>query len=158
MRKFSVGLGLVVLLASGCGPEPIYSETFAVEREGGWLASDVKSFNFEVEDTLRQHEFFIDLRHDQDYPFSNLYLFVDFEFPNGRVRRDTVLCELADARGVWQGTGTGPIVDHRIGIQTHTAFPISGAYEVNIAHAMRRDPLPGIQDVGFRLELTPGQD
>ena len=158
MRKFSVGLGLAVLLASGCGLEPIYSETFAVETEGGWSATDVKTFQFEVEDTLRQHEFFIDLRHDQDYPFSNLYLFVDFEFPNGRVRRDTVLCELADARGVWHGTGTGPLVDHRIGIQTHTAFPLSGAYEVNIQHAMRRDPLPGIRDVGFRLELTPGQD
>jgi gliding motility-associated lipoprotein GldH len=158
MRKLWLIGVLASVLATGCGPESVYSETHAIETEGGWLASDVKAFNFLVDDTVRQHEFFIDLRHDQDYPFSNLYLFVDFEFPNGRVRRDTVLCELADARGVWQGTGTGPIVDHRIGIQTHTAFPISGAYEVNIAHAMRRDPLPGIQDVGFRLELTPGQD
>lgn len=158
MRNLWFVGGLAAFLASGCGPESVYSETHAIETDGGWQADDVKSFDFQVEDTIRQHEFFIDLRHDQDYPFSNLYLFVDFEFPNGRVRRDTVLCELADSRGVWQGTGTGPIVDHRIGIQTHTAFPISGTYEVNIAHAMRRDPLPGIQDVGFRLELTPGQD
>lgn len=157
VRQLAVGFVLGLFAWTGCGPEPIFADSQAIESPDGWSASDVKTFAFDVTDTLTQHEFFIDLRHDQTYPFSNLYLFVDFSFPNGRTRRDTVLCELADERGVWYGTGSGPVVDHRIGFLTATAFPISGAYEIEVAHAMRRDPLPGVLDVGFRLELSPGQ-
>jgi len=146
---------LVLVGLSGCGPDPVYAETREVDAELGWSSTNVQSFQFAVADTLQKHEFFIDLRHDQTYPFSNLYLFVDYTFPNGRSRQDTVLCELADSRGTWLGTGSGPIVDHRIGVQTQTAFPLVGNYEVTIAHAMRKDPLPGILDVGFRLEKSP---
>lgn len=159
LNRLGVVLGVVAGLLgwTGCGPEPIFAESRPIETEGGWSASDVKTFRFDITDTLSKHEFFIDLRHDQIYPFSNLYLFVDFDFPNGRQRRDTVLCELADARGAWLGTGSGPVVDHRIGFLSATAFPLSGAYEISVAHAMRRDPLPGVLDVGFRLERSPGQ-
>jgi gliding motility-associated lipoprotein GldH len=159
LNRLGVVLGVVAGLLgwTGCGPEPIFAESKPIETEGGWSASDVKTFRFDITDTLSKHEFFIDLRHDQTYPFSNLYLFVDFDFPNGRQRRDTVLCELADARGAWLGTGSGPVVDHRIGFLSATAFPLSGAYEISVAHAMRRDPLPGVLDVGFRLERSPGQ-
>jgi gliding motility-associated lipoprotein GldH len=156
-------LGVILVMVAGllgwtgCGPEPIFAESRPIETEAGWSASDVKTFRFDITDTLSKHEFFIDLRHDQTYPFSNLYLFVDFDFPNGRQRRDTVLCELADARGAWLGTGSGPVVDHRIGFLSATAFPLSGAYEISVAHAMRRDPLPGLLDVGFRLERSPGK-
>jgi gliding motility-associated lipoprotein GldH len=146
-------LGLVSL--TGCGPDSVFAETREVNSELGWYAADVQSFQFDIADTLQKHEFFIDLRHDQTYPFSNLYLFVDYTFPNGRSRQDTILCELADSRGDWLGTGSGPIVDHRIGVQSQTAFPLVGNYVITIAHAMRENPLPGMLDVGFRLEKSP---
>ncbi len=121
----------------------------------GWQSEDAAVFEWQVVDTLERYDFFVDLRHDQQYPFSNIYLFVDFTFPNGRMLKDTLSCELADDRGNWLGSGFGNMVDHRIGFRRATGFPLTGDYSLAIAHGMRIDPLPGISDVGFRLEPAP---
>ncbi len=144
------------LALNGCGPEPVYSESFEI-GDGGWQASEALAFEWEVKDTWAEHDFFVDVRHDQTYPFSNVYLFLEFSFPNGKIARDTLGCDLADERGQWYGTGFGNLVDHRIGFRQATQFPLTGTYGVTIRHAMRTDPLPGITDVGFRLEAHSGK-
>ena len=72
----------------------------------------------------------------------------------GDLLRDTVACTLADDRGRWLGSGWGNLVDHRIGFKRKTSFPIAGDYSIQITHGMRLDPLPGMRDVGFRLESS----
>jgi gliding motility-associated lipoprotein GldH len=120
--------------------------------ESGWHSEEAINFEWEVTDTLQAYDFYVDLRHNQDYPFSNLYLFLEFNFPNGKIARDTLGCDLADERGQWYGSGFGNLVDHRIGFRQETTFPLKGSYRMTLRHAMRTDPLPGITDVGFRLE------
>jgi gliding motility-associated lipoprotein GldH len=138
---------------SACSNDSPFSGHKALSP-GGWNASDAASFEWHIQDTVAQHDFFIDLRHDQTFPFSNIYLFVDFTFPNGKSLRDTVACNLADNRGHWLGSGWGNLVDHRIGFKRNTAFPIPGDYSVRVAHGMRLDPLMGVCDIGFRLESS----
>ena len=87
--------------------------------------------------------------------FSNLYLFLDLTFPNGKNRRDTLGCALADTRGNWFGSGIGDIIDHRISFKENFTFPIEGRYNLRVTQGMRQDPLLGVTDIGFRLE-TPG--
>ena len=141
---------------ASCGPEPIFSDSAPVDPEG-WQAEETIEFTWEVEDTIGTFDFFLDVRHDQTYPFSNLYLFLEFSFPNGRLSRDTLGCDLADVRGQWYGSGFGNLVDHRIGFHRETRFPLKGEYGLVVRHAMRKDPLPGITDIGFRLESHPAE-
>lgn len=150
--KYAVVGTLAVLLGTGCGTDAFFAETQPLDPDDGWTVQDVAEFEWQVTDTLAKYDFFIDLRHDQRYPFSNIYLFVDFTFPNGRTLRDTLACDLADERGRWLGTGFGNMVDHRIGFRRNTGFPIAGDYAIGIRHGMRLDTLPGMSDVGFRLE------
>jgi hypothetical protein len=44
------------------------------------------------------------------------------------------------------------LVDHRIGFRSQTGFPLTGDYAIGIRHGMRETPLPGVSDIGFRLE------
>lgn len=150
--KYAVVGTLAVLLGTGCGTDAFFAGTQPLDPDDGWTVQDVAEFEWQVTDTLAKYDFFIDLRHDQRYPFSNIYLFVDFTFPNGRTLRDTLACDLADERGRWLGTGFGNMVDHRIGFRRNTGFPIAGDYAIGIRHGMRLDTLPGMSDVGFRLE------
>jgi gliding motility-associated lipoprotein GldH len=155
-RTHWIGLWVIFCFQwAACGGESAFSGHSALPSTG-WKASESASFEWHVQDTVAQHDFFIDLRHDQTFPHSNIYLFVDFTFPNGKSLRDTVSCNLADDRGQWLGTGWGNLVDHRIGFKRNTAFPIPGDYSIEIAHGMRIDPLPGMRDVGFRLEASAG--
>ena len=121
-------------MAWGCGTDAFYAETQPLDPDLGWEADEKATFEWQVTDTLAKYDFFIDLRHDQRYPFSNIYLFVDFTFPNGRTLRDTLACDLADERGRWLGTGFGNLVDHRIGFRSQTGFPLTGDYAIGIRH------------------------
>ena len=146
------GLGMLVGMA-GCGEDAIYAGSQSIAEEG-WRADEPVSFAWTVTDTTRKQDFFIDIRHDASYPFSNIYLFLDVSFPNGKRLRDTIACDLADAQGNWLGSGFGNLIDQRIGFRKGTSFPLPGDYRMDIAHAMRLDPLPGVVDVGFRLEKS----
>ena len=139
------------LAAFGCGEPPLFAESAEVDPKG-WAGQDALSFQWEVSDTLKRQDVILDLRHAQDYPFSNLYLFLTYEFPNGKTRTDTVACTLADELGRWRGSGFGDLMDQRFMLQSQVAFPLSGTYRLEIAHGMRRNPLTGLANVGLRLE------
>jgi len=148
---FSLTLGIIFL--NSCGDLPISSSTIEIDHNG-WNSIDNASFDWDVIDLDLKYDAFIDIRHNSDYPYSNLYLFLDFTFPNGNQRRDTLACVLADERGRWFGSGIGDIIDHRVSFQENFEFPINGKYRLKVAHGMRQDPLVGITDIGFRLEKT----
>jgi gliding motility-associated lipoprotein GldH len=59
---------------------------------------------------------------------------------------------LADERGQWMGDGMGDIWDNRIVFKKDFVFPQPGKYRFELEQAMRINPLPGIMDVGMRIE------
>ena len=118
----------------------------------GWSSDESVVFHWNVQDTLKRHDVLLDIRHSQSYPFSNLYVFLTYEFPNGKSRVDTVECTLADSRGRWRGSGFGDLVDQRFLLNEGIQFPLTGGYGIEVSHGMRRDPLPFIANVGLRLE------
>lgn len=152
MMKTATYLLLLMALLSfaSCDQNMVYEENKAVEG-GVWKANDVKSFEFDITDTLQLYNFYVNVRNGEEYPFSNLYLFVEMEFPNGKKSIDTLECPLADQLGNWYGSGLGSIFDNRVLFRERKKFPLSGHYKVDIHQAMRTDALEGIYDVGFRL-------
>lgn len=150
MRILSLVLVLSIALIS-CLDLPEYSESRVVDSEV-WASSDTTFFDWTIDNDSVLYNCFVDVRHSGDYPFSNLYLFLDLTYPNGKHRVDTLECTLADKRGRWYGSGLGDIVDHRIEYKTGIQFPATGDYILGITHGMRQDPLDGVTDMGFRIE------
>lgn len=142
---------LAVCALSSCFEMPYYSESLAVDSSG-WSSSDTLKFELNISDSTQRFNSQIDLSHTGNYPYSNLYLFIDITYPNSKHRVDTLECVLADKRGRWYGSGLGDMVNHRIEYLGDIAFPLSGDYEVAITHGMRSNPLEEITDLGLRLE------
>jgi len=140
----------LVVVLSGCDDAGVFDENRVIEG-GIWKSSNALEFEFDVQDTVKLHDFFINVRNGEDYPYSNLFLFVEMEFPNGKKAIDTLDCPLADELGRWYGSGLGSIYDQRILYRSRVQFPLSGHYRVEIHQAMREDALKGIRDVGFRV-------
>ncbi|MAC16676.1 MAG: hypothetical protein CMC97_00030 [Flavobacteriales bacterium] len=139
----------LILVVAGCGPGPVAVDAANLDP-AGWSAQDTVRLFFEVEHPEHRHDLQFGFRHSSDYPFSNLYLFVKLQYPNGRTLTDTLECPLAAATGEWYGEG-GRWIDHRIGYKRGVAFPLAGAYSLEVVHAMRRDPLPGVAEMRFAL-------
>ncbi len=75
-----------MLLVVGCSDEVVFQADVPVPG-GAWTRSFTPEFAFDIADTLAQHDVYIDVRHTGDYPFSNLFLFVDLSGPGGRTAR-----------------------------------------------------------------------
>jgi gliding motility-associated lipoprotein GldH len=144
--------GLILLLCS-CESDVLYQANKRIDG-GVWKVNDVAHFEFETADTSKLHNFYISLRNREDYPFSNIYFFVEMEFPNGKKSIDTVECQLADEQGKWLGNSSANLYDNRFLYQQGKQFPLAGRYKIDIRHGMRTPELQGITDVGFRLSYT----
>lgn len=148
MKRLAVASGMVLLAA--CGSADFYSEDQSIDgRE--WDAGKKISFEIDVQDTLSFYDFFIDFRHNDDYAYSDIYLFFDIDFPNGKSAHDTIHYIMQDFDGKWFGENSGSIVQNHVLIKPKTGFPISGKYKMHIRHAMRDEKLQGIEDVGLTI-------
>jgi gliding motility-associated lipoprotein GldH len=158
MRAPSACFAIAALLTS-CADHVVYQQDVSVP-EGAWHRDFTPEFTFTVTDTVSRHDLFIDLRHTGDYPFSDLFLFIDLAGPDGRSLRDTVECLLADPTGRWYGKGTGFILAKRTEITAkvlykyRNRFPVAGPYTIRLEQAMRTETLPGVIDVGVSVERS----
>lgn len=138
------------VLLVACDTKRYYENNLPIKNEV-WNVNDKPFFEVEVEDTLQLFNFYINLRNNSSYEYSNIYLFLNTYFPNGEQSRDTIECMLADARGYWLGKGT-EIIEHQILFKRGVRFPMSGVYRFEFEQAMRKDELEDILDVGLRIE------
>lgn len=154
--KPKVNILILVLLISisfmSCDDNLIYEENIAVDNNE-WAADDIKSFEFEILDTISPLDLYVNVRTTTDYPYSNLYIFLYSEYPDGYKDKDTLEFILAQPDGKWYGQNSGTVIENQILIARGGRFSIQGTYKFRIEHAMREEILPEIIDVGFRVEL-----
>lgn len=145
--------GLFILLGVvSCDSKKVFEEYIEVEN-ANWKKENVASFEFEAKDTVTAHNLYINVRNTGEYAYSNVYLFVTMQGPNGGLLKDTVNCILADNRGKWLGNGIGDLWDLRIPYVGGFKFAQSGNYTVSLEQAMRvENGLEGITDIGLRVE------
>ncbi|MFZ6053492.1 gliding motility lipoprotein GldH [Halocola ammonii] len=148
--KLIGALAILLVGLASCDNDVVYEENREIAK-AVWSADEPVVFSFEVQDTVSMNNMFINLRNGDNYPFSNLFLFVEMSFPNGKTKTDTIECFLAAPNGEWLGSGIGNVYDNRFLYQKQKRFPLEGQYKVKINQAMRRDSLPEIYDVGFRI-------
>jgi len=127
-----------------------------------WHKDSIVNFNFKAPDTLKNYNLYVNLRNTNDYKFSNLYLLVELNYPNGKAVKDTLEYKMAAPNGELLGTGFSDIKENKLwfrGFDKSFKFNEEGTYTVNIQHAMRNngdvdgvENLNGITEIGFRVE------
>lgn len=151
-KRFIYFSGLILLLLSfaSCDDKRLYEENKDV-KEGGWDIGDRLTFDFEVPDTVTKYNFYFNIRNNDDYPYSNIYVFFRTTYPNGKTGVDTVEFPLADPSGRWYGKGQGDVHDCRL-IYKQGRFSHAGKYHMEVEQAMRMQKLPGVINAGIRIE------
>ncbi len=144
---------LTVLVTVACNGDVVYERN---ERIPGneWSRYHIPVFEVEITDTLNAHNLLINLRNTGEYPRSNLFLFISATSPRGAFTRDTLELVLAEPSGRWKGRGFGSVWQNRFFYRQNVRFPERGIYTFEVEQAMRIDDLPGILDVGLRIERS----
>lgn len=151
---------IVSFLLLACDSKQILDEYQTVP--GSWTKDNDISFSFESPDTINKYNLFINLRNNNEYPFSNLYLITELEDPKKNKITDTLEYEMANPDGSWMGTGFSAIKENKLWYKEKVSFKESGKYLLTVKHAMRKngnvlglESLNGITELGFRIEKTP---
>lgn len=153
MRKKLMMLGIAVVLFTACDPKRIV-DIFEPIKNEAWAYADTVGVKFTVEDTTKTYNLFLNVRHTGTYAYRNLYVRMHLTNPNGERGTQVVSFELADASGKWHGKGLGDLFEYRVKWREGARFKLKGEYLVQIEQFMREDPLPGISDIGLRLEVA----
>lgn len=156
----SLGAFLLVVIMVSCDGQTVKAE-YSPTQNGIWNKDSVLAFSFKELDTLQEYNMFINVRNDVTYPYSNLFLIAELQFPNGDMQRDTLEYEMSKPDGEWLGTGYGSLKENKLWYKENVVFPTSGVYTLEISHAMRKNgqvngivELEGITDVGYLIEKS----
>jgi gliding motility-associated lipoprotein GldH len=148
---FHILIVLVTAAFSSCDTRRVYEENKEIP-EHTWSNKNIVPFTVDIKDTLSLHNVYINIRNAGDYTYSNIYLFLNTSYPDGKMSRDTVECILADNNGRWLGKGSGDVWDNQVLFKRGVRFKQAGIYKFTYEQAMRVESLPQIMDVGLRIE------
>ena len=162
-KRTSKLLALVVVycfLILSCDSKAVFDAYKSVPEQ--WHKDSIASFSFKAPDTLKNYDLYVQLRNTNDYKYSNLFLIVELNYPNGKAVKDTLEYKMASPNGELLGTGFSDLKENKLwfrGFKRPFRFEEEGDYTVNIQHAMRNNGevngilnLEGITDIGFRVE------
>jgi gliding motility-associated lipoprotein GldH len=149
-----------VALLSGftsCDSSRVFDEYKSVPNQ--WHKDSIIEFNITPSDSITPYNLFVNIRNTSDYKYSNLFLIVEINFPNGKVVNDTLEYLMTKPNGAFLGTGFSDVKENKLWYKERVVFSETGEYKVKIQHAMREngtingvDNLDGITDIGFRIE------
>lgn len=159
----SVLLGILIVICISCDNDRVYHSY--TDLGGKWKIDEPVVFEVDNLDSLKNHNLFITLRNNNQYPYSNLFLITEMRYPQGRTLTDTLEYEMAKPDGAWLGDGFGEIKENKLWYQEEVRFRESGTYTFTIQHAVRKngnisgdEALKGITEVGLRIEPAAIKD
>ena len=152
-HKLTLILCVVVLsIAFVSCNDNILTSQYVTLPEEGWRTENKLKFDVDVKDNSGYHNVFLNVRHADSYPYSNLFVFLTTTYPDGKTSVDTLECILANKKGEWQGDGAGDLWDNKIPLKQNLRFPQVGKYTFTFEQGMRSNPLPLIMDFGITIE------
>ena len=134
-----------------CGSNALYDKSEIIP-DAKWDNENKPCFDFNIDDTLTEYAFYLNIRHLENYRYNNLYVFMSYRFPNDTIVTDTISCPLAAPDGHWLGKGSGTMRSAKILLNPNLRFPLKGDYHIEIEQAMREKVLEGITDIGICIE------
>ena len=154
MKSNSIwGAVLLATIISACESKVTYDRYDDVSV-AGWNKTDSLRFDIPPVDTTGTYNMEGGLRINGTFPFMSITLIVNTTIPNRHIARtDTVTCPTISKNGKPIGTGVNFF---------QTRFPITNmqltkgdSLHITIRHGMRREELPGVINVGVKLEHEP---
>lgn len=153
--KNSLLLLFVTVLLFSCDKKRVFDEYKSVGS--AWNKDSIVTFDLPVLDSTKKYNLFLNLRNNNNYKYSNLFLIVSLENQNGYTKVDTLEYQMAEPDGTLLGNGFTDIKENKLYYKEDVRF--RGKYKIHIKQVVRENGkvpgvtfLEGITEVGFRIE------
>jgi gliding motility-associated lipoprotein GldH len=140
---------LSCLFWTACGEQPIYSEM--VELPDDWTYDNNVEFDLPASDTFSTHDLILEIGHNKDYPFQNIYLNIITKFPSGKIEQNKLNIDLADRAGWWYGDCGRNTCILEVLMLPQFSFSETGTYALTFEQYTRTNDLVGIESLRLKL-------
>ena len=117
-----------------------------------WNYKDTLTFDFDISETNKTYNVFIQLKNTDNYKYSNLFIFSEINGPKNESIIDTLQCIICDQKGKWFGEKTSNLWYNKLMFRKRIRFPEKGKYKFSFVQAMRNDNLKDIVNFGVIIE------
>lgn len=146
-----VSVVMTAAVAVSCATDTVYY-SYAHTPVAGWEKNDTLTFNIPGMAAPGTYSQQVGLRMTSAFPFTSISLIVEQRImPRGKVLTDTIKCPITDIRGNFLGDGISSY---------QYMFPLrevtlnkKDSIHVSIRHNMKREILPGVSDIGLKMEF-----
>lgn len=151
MRFVHIFFAILISLFYSCDQNCVYEKNTEIP-DYIWDYDFKVPFEVEVTDTGARYNVYVNIRHTDAYPYSNLWVVIHTELPSGEKKQKRVQLVLSDNKGQFFGQGMGDIWDCSLMIQENAIFPQAGTYRFQLEQSMRQNPLPFVMAMGIMVE------
>lgn len=148
---------LLLILVVSCDNKRVFDQYKSVGNS--WHKDSIIKFKLPQLESTKKYNLFVNVRDNNDYPFSNLFLIISLEQPNKKVIVDTLEYEMANPNGTLMGEGFSDVKESKLFYKEKATFNLKGDYKIKIQQAVRQtgkvagvNDLKGITEIGFRIE------
>lgn len=146
---------LLSALFISCTEDRVFEENY--DLDGEWPIAEKVNLKFNITEDQQLYQVFLNVRHDADYPFRNLYIKYQLADSTG-VMLENALVNFklfSDKEGKPFGKASSNIYSYQELLLDSLSFPHSGDYTFSMNQYMRTDSLKGIYSVGIKIINQP---
>ena len=146
--KYILNVFIICILA-GCQDKKTFIYKFNQDK---WdIKQDTVMFTYNAQKVDTPYTISLFFRNNINYPYRNIYMFVDILYNHNIIQTDTLQYAITDKYGRWYGKGIGNTKDNYFLFESNLQFQNVGAYTFNITHGMRNNPLVGCDKIGLKI-------
>ncbi|MCD7936877.1 MAG: gliding motility lipoprotein GldH [Tannerellaceae bacterium] len=143
---------LLCTFCFSCDDQVIYNHFESIDKSI-WEKKKALSFIFDIQDTTQPYHVILEIRNSNLYPYQNLILGRQVIYQDSLLHQDTLNITLADQYGRFLGKGIS-LFETDYPLYRNHHFIQSGTYQLHFYHLMYRESLPGMHEIGIRLETS----
>ncbi|HSK12010.1 MAG TPA: gliding motility lipoprotein GldH [Phnomibacter sp.] len=144
-----------LLLQSACREIALYERLVNIPG-GAWQSDRIVELPIEIADTALDYNIYATIRHTSMYAYRNIWIRMGIRQPNAdsTTYQDFELPLATNEQ--WLGTGMNDVYERRVRLfGVPVRFSQAGQAVFTLQQIMRDDPLPGVLQVGIRIEPVP---
>lgn len=141
---------VAAILVFNCCTGPTIYHSYQTLEEAGWAKHDTLTFQLPQDSIPDTYSIKIGLRTTDDYRYTSLWLVMEQDLQKkGVFVRDTINYPITDKNGGTIGKGFS---SHQQEIPVKSlSVTKEGGTTVRLFHIMKREVIPGVQDVGINV-------
>lgn len=146
-----LALLLTALFLASCQNESVYSRTDKNFADNRWQKSDIKLYEFNLDQPATPYEIQVFVSHVYGYQFATVPLIAEITYPDEQISSVAFDLRLKDSSGAELGDCAGDYCDLTQKIRVPRPL-VAGKYKVRLMHQFNAEYLPNILALGLRVE------